>query len=379
MPAAPSRHSSATSAAQYVADLFRSVHWAVEVPSGSSNQGDWVLTHGKKRFVAEVKALSESRPDRVLPMLSMAILQAQTAAKEQPRSEPLAVVYVPEGSPSLIKHIDSFADRYAKGVSVGIVSGNGWQYFKGEPFQALNGAHDDFVCPASRQVAPAVNLFSDLNQWMLKLLLARELPEGLLNAPRKKFRTGAELAETAQVSAMSASRFLQQLRSEGYLSESSPHLDLVRREELLRRWSAATMRSSVDVPCRFLLRAPVPLQIGDLLSRHADDACLALFAAADELGVGHVSGVPPYVYVDKLPQVGMSDWTGLMAHPNEQPDLILRQAPFPRSTFRGAIRQGGHLVTDIIQTWLDVLHHPARGAEQADLIFKKFLSPLCDS
>lgn len=139
------------------------------------------------------------------------------------------------------------------------------------------------------------------------------------------------------------------------------------------------MRSCPEMPCRFLLRAPATQQIRGLLDRHPEDACLGLFAAADELNIGHVSGVPPYVYVRKLPQVGSADWPELMASPSERPDLILRQAPFPQSTFRGAIDRNGLMVTDAIQTWLDTMHHPARGAEQAALIYEKFLSPIVGS
>ncbi|SDE27521.1 hypothetical protein SAMN05444679_1202 [Variovorax sp. CF079] len=376
MPAPLSPNKRIAPAEQYVADFFRSNNWTVEVPPGAPVSADLIIQRGAHRFIVEIKSLSESRPDRVLPMLSMAILQAQAAAEQSGNALPLAIIYVPDASPSLARHVDSFAQRFAKDVPVGLISGRGEQYFSDAAFQELNRLPEELRRSAATHPPQAINLFSDLNQWMLKLLLAWELPGGFLNAPRKKFRNGSDLAEAAQVSAMSASRFLQQLRSEGYLSDSAPHLKLVRREELFRRWGAAAMRSCPEMPCRFLLRAPVPQQIRGLLGKHPEDACLGLFAAADELDIGHVSGVPPYVYVHKLPKVSSSDWPELMAYPTERPDLILRQAPFPQSTFRGAIDQNGLMVTDVIQIWLDVLHHPARGAEQATLIYEKFLLPI---
>ncbi|RST55003.1 RpiR family transcriptional regulator [Variovorax sp. MHTC-1] len=379
MPAPLSPNRRIAPAEKYVADFFRSHDWSVEVPPHVPDGADLIIRRGKQRFIVEIKAVSESRPDRVLPVLSMAILQAQAAAKYFNNALPLAIVHVPEASPSLAKHVDSFAQRFAKDVPVGLISGRGEQYFSGAALQELNRLPEAHRRSAAIHPPQAINLFSDLNQWMLKLLLARELPEDLLNAPGKKFRSGSDLAEAAQVSAMSASRFLQQLRSEGYLSDSSPYLKLVRRKELFRRWGAAAMRSCPEMPCRFLLRAPVPPQIRGLLGKHPEDACLGLFAAADELHFGHVSGVPPYVYVRKLPQVGASDWSGLMAHPVERPDLILRQAPFPQSTFRGAVDRNGLKVTDVIQTWLDTMHHPTRGAEQAHLIYEKVLSPIVES
>jgi len=77
---------------------------------------------------------------------------------------------------------------------------------------------------------------------MLKILLVPEIPDHLLQAPRQKYQTGSELAEAAKVSPMSASQFLQQLRSEGYLDDSSRYPALVRRQELFRRWQSAVMR-----------------------------------------------------------------------------------------------------------------------------------------
>ena len=378
MPPPPSPTGLAASAEQYVAELFRSHDWSVEVPPHAPDSADLIVRRGKHRFIVEIKAVSESRPDRVLPMLSMAILQARTAAVGFNNALPLAIVHVPEASLALVKHIESFAQKFATDVPVGLTSGRGERYFRGAALEALNRLPEQSRRSAAARPLQAINLFSDLNQWMLKLLLAQELPAGLLNAPKRPYRNGADLAEAAQVSAMSASRFLQQLRSDGHLDESSPHLKLVRREELFRRWGAATMRTGPEIPCRFLLKAPVAQQIQGLLHKHPHDACLGLFAAADALHLGHVSGVPPHIYVRKLPRVGSSNWSGLMASADQAPDLILRQAPFPQSTFRGAVDRNGLMVTDVIQTWLDAMHHPTRGAEQADLIYKKVLSPIAE-
>ncbi|WP_312834289.1 RpiR family transcriptional regulator [Comamonas sp.] len=366
-------------AEQHVAEIFQSQGWAVEMQSAVSPNAHLVIGLGAERFIVEVKALSESRPDRVLPLLSMAILQAREAAERSSGASPLAVIWVPEASPSLVNHVQAFAQRFANDTAVGIVSARGERYFSAEAFQPLNHLPEETRRARLPRPAPTINLFSDLNQWMLKLLLAWELPEGLLNAPRRRFRSGSELAECAQVSAMSASRFLQQLRNEGYLSDSSVHLKLVRCEELFSRWSAAAMRPSSEIPCRFLLRLPADQQIRSLLSKHTDDACLGLFAAADALDIGHVSGVPPYIYVNKAPDLEAPAWAGLMAFPSERPDVILRQTAFPQSTFRAAVNQDGVLVADIFQVWLDVKSHPTRGAEQAQLIYDKYLRPLTGS
>jgi hypothetical protein len=209
---------------------------------------------------------------------------------------------------------------------------------------------------------------------MLKILLANEIPENLLSAPRINCRSGAELAAAAGASAMSASRFLQQLRNEGFLDEDSLGPYLVRREDLFERWRAAALRPAPEMSLRFVLRAPVREQLQELIAKQSGAACLGLFAAAEELKFGHVSGVPAHVFVPKFPQSDDRKWRSVRpASPGDTPDLILRQAAFPRSMFRGAVHRDGSLASDVIQTWLDVGSHPTRGAEQADLIYAKFL------
>ncbi|MDR0203353.1 hypothetical protein WKI45_27095 [Delftia tsuruhatensis] len=66
----------------------------------------------------------------------------------------------------------------------------------------------------------------------------------------------------------------------------------------------------------------------------------------------------------------------LTAFPEGAPDLIVRQAQWPESTFRGAVDHGGQLTADAIQVWLDVSNHSSRGKEQAELIYREVFQPL---
>jgi len=128
---------------------------------------------------------------------------------------------------------------------------------------------------------------------------------------------------------------------------------------------------------RFLVRGSTQKQIYNLLASHHGESCLGLFWAAEALKLGHVSGVPPYIYVPKLPRPGDKKWRGLVAASTaEVPDLIVRQALSPKSIFRGAVDLDGLIVSDVIEVWLDVANHPSRGEEQANLIFEKALRPV---
>ena len=364
-----------------VADLFRSHGWRSDASIDRGDGGaDLVLERDGQRFAVEVKALAEGRADRVLPLLSMAILQAKAHAREVVGgAKPLAVLWVGNASPSLGNHLRLFAKNYAEGVPVGVMSENGFRHFVGHPFDELNAEPKSEQWRASRSSHQVVNLFSDLNQWMLKILLANEIPDALLSAPRINVRSGAELADAAGASTMSASRFLQQLRNEGFLDEQARGPRLVRRAALFERWRAAALRPAPEMAVRFVLRAPVRQQLQDLIAKQSPEACLGLFAAAGELKFGHVSGVPPHLLVRKLPHADDKKWRSLRpVAPGDAPDLILRQVAFPHSVFRGAVHRDGWAASDAIQTWLDVGSHPARGAEQADLIYAKFLRPIVE-
>ena len=123
---------------------------------------------------------------------------------------------------------------------------------------------------------------------------------------------------------------------------------------------------------RFLLPGDRRSQLRRMLG--SGRACLALFAAADALQIGFVSGVPPYVYVQRIQAANLAAWKNLRAcAPGESPDLIIRQAPAPQSVFRGLVRREGIAACDVLQVWVDVASHPSRGREQAEMIRKRVL------
>lgn len=363
-------------AERLLADLFAQHGWQVQQESHSDpHRGDLLVRKGKHAYIVEVKAASEGRQDRVVPLLSEAILRAQSSARSQPRVRPLAVVVVPDAPALLVEQVREFANLHAPDVAIGIVARNGAHEFIGQGLEALNSARAWVRGPGRRRVGRAPNLFSDLHQWMLKVLLAPELPEHLLNAPRGHYRNVSQLAAAANVSVMSAFRFVHQLRHEFFLDESSQVLRLVRREELFRRWQAHALRPVNEQPMRLLIPGDVNAQLAKLLKDQ--HACLALFAAADALKFGHVRGVPPYVHVERLDGRDEVRLKGVVPAVNgEAPDFILRQASAPQSVFRAAVRADGILVSDVLQVWLDVSGHPSRGKEQAQLIEGRLLKPI---
>ena len=127
---------------------------------------------------------------------------------------------------------------------------------------------------------------------------------------------------------------------------------------------------------RFLMPGVPREQLGKVVARHSE-ACIGLFAAASLLDSGHVADSPPWVYVRKLPKFPQQAWSELVeVSPGEPPQLFLKQAVTPESIFRGAVEVQGAWVSDILQVWLDVSSHPARGSEQADHLVRTVLAPV---
>jgi hypothetical protein len=294
---------------------------------------------------------------------------------------PVAVVGAERVPQSVAEQVKQFAAQYAPEIGVGVVDLQGFRSFSGHGLEVFDArpARPTNRAAAAPQRLP--HLFSDLNRWMLKVLLGQSMPEGLLAVPRGPFRSATQLSQAAQVSVMSASRLVQQLRNDGFLDDREDFLRLVRIEALLERWVAAGQRDARDIPVRWILRKDhshlmAVLKACNSTARRHPRCALGLFAAADALGFGFVQGVPPHIYLERfdpdvLQRLGFSAENA--AH---RADAYVRVPACAEAVFRPAVERDGVPVSDILQVWLDVSSHPSRGQEQADQIRRRALGPL---
>ena len=379
---------------QHLADAFRQSGWRIQAKPLSGEGVYLVVAKGRSRYAVAFKKASEGRKDRLIPLLAQAVLEAQAAVRAEGRKSlsPLAVAGAPRISESVLSEIRKFADHYAPGVAIGLLDQEGFRAFIGPGLDALNArrARPSLIVSAP---APSSHLFSDLNQWMLKVLLAPQIPEGMISAPREEYRNASQLAKAAGVSVMSAFRFVRHLANESFLDDSEGVLKLVRIPELMRRWQADNLRPVHEIAMKFVIggsedqfRASLrsyaselkelPLRGSHRPRRSPPRLCLGLFAAADALRVGFVHGVPPYMYLEELNCEALERLGLQPAEGDKVPDVYIRIPWAPESIFRAAVERGGVPVSDILQVWLDVSSHPARGSAQAEQIRNKLLAPL---
>jgi hypothetical protein len=336
--------------------------WSIREMVGPDHAGDIILSgdHGQT-YLAVLKAFNEGRADRVTAFFAQALLEARAHAKKY-KMRPAILIWVGSASPSLIKRLVDFHSAYGDHEPFAVLSMDGTRYVQFPGLEILERPSQPTRSYSHSHSAQPRLAFSDLTQWMLKLLLAIDIKrENLIGAEARHYTTATDLARAAGVSVMTATRLIRALKQEGFI-ETRPFLTLVQRRKLAKRWKAEYQRPAPALPMKFLLPAAPDVQLQKLLKK--EGGILGLFAAASALGFGHVKGVPPTVWVHNLMEAEY--WRPLRrARDGERPDLILQQPSFPQSLKRGAIVSDGMWVTDIIQTWLDVSAHPARGAEQA--------------
>jgi hypothetical protein len=386
-----------------VADLFRRAGWKVVRQPASLDRGaDLVVDSGERKYVIELKRSSEGRRDRLIPLLSQAILQAEAAKRRLSKSAvSMAIVAADRIPGSVAEQLKRFAREHAPDVAVGIIDLEGFRAFQGFGLERLNAERS---VPSSLRSLPhsrlPLHLFSDLNQWMLKVLLAPRISASYLSAPRDQYQNAAQLARAANVSVMSASRFMRQLSNEGFLDNRRGHLRLVRGEELFERWRGDSHKTVRQLRARWIIRGgegQFRSAVESYASRIHERSsvakcsrrqqrinplpriCVGLFGAAELLGVGFVRGVAPCLYLERLDVEALRQLGLSLEDAERSPDIQVRIPEIRESLFRPVVWHDGVPVSDIIQIWLDVSNHPARGKEQALQIWRKVLGPALKS
>jgi hypothetical protein len=156
----------------------------------------------------------------------------------------------------------------------------------------------------------------------------------------------------------------------------------------MRRWLGASLRSAREIPVRWI----IPGGKDQLLSAvHSYSSLVAAKSsrsrkpqagrlaqsppAADLLGFKFVHGVAPHLYLERLDADALKQLGLSVENAEGRPDVYIRIPENKEAVFRPVVRHQAVPVADIIQVWLDVSNHPARGKEQAEQIWKRVLAP----
>ena len=137
-------------------------------------RADLLVDAGGRHYLVQVKSLSEGRRDRLIPLLAQAILQAKTAAaKCQRPTVPVAIVASNRVPASVAEEARRFAVRHAPEVGAGVIDAEGLRVFTGLGLDRLDASPTRRVTVSLGSRPKLPQLFSDLNQWMLKILVGQ--------------------------------------------------------------------------------------------------------------------------------------------------------------------------------------------------------------
>ncbi len=353
--------------------------------AGWRQRGDTWAADGRAYRVVE-EAAPGSWDRSVAAFLAKAILHARAGAPAE--AETVAVLNVKRASALTDERLSKFVQEVAPEQSWVLADADGriFPHVKSAP-ELVRAAAKQRVPGAAAPATPKQpSLFTDLNQWMLKVLLAPSLPQKYISAPSGRTpRNATTLAESAGVSVAAAVRFLHALEAEGQLDTQYGDLRVARPLDLLKQWRDRLGPTARRELAAAGVRGPFDLHLTAIVAgvyagaeRKRPPFVLGLHAACAELGLGHVSGAVPVVWAPSLGAADLERHGLVVVTADQKADVVLREPRYPESLYRGVVSGGRMPATDVIQCWLDTSHYRIRGEEQADFLWRTVLRPAFD-
>jgi len=361
--------------AEHLRRTGSSLGWTWRGPIPSGGEGTHVKIQGKA-YRLVLNAVPVARGPELERALADASLRAQRAAKESnPREIPLPIVATRSLSPNMVQRLDQYAEVHLGDSPWGAFDLAGaWHFVKIPQAMHPESMHLSIKAPpvSIRQAPPpSHDPFSDLGQWLSKVVLAQDLKEDLISAPRGLLRNQADLASAANVSLPTVSRWAKELRIMGFLGTSHRGFSIVRRRDFLKRWASSIHgRAYLDIWARPILGSPNRESLIRKLIEAEPKAILLGAEACHQLGIGVVHGAPLQI---ALPSTTPQDLerVGLQPTSSGEPGAVMVRVPkFPQSLRRGAVHRQQIPIADAIQCAVDAFLDPVRGKEQFEALLR---------
>jgi hypothetical protein len=320
-----------------------------------------------------VVVMTTIRVTDLLGRLALAAIQWESASRELP-GNPVFVVAGNRIGRKTISEVELFMSQNLSNLEWGLIDARGTVRLKARSL-ALDVAEYSVPVRSESSSRHSRRLFSDLNRWMLKILLLGQMPGAWWGGPREKPNTPTELHRVAGVSVETAHRFVRTMDELDFIRRSRQGLKLVRVEAMVDAWMAAErLNPPGRIPVQWFISEEARLEyafppVGNTA------VVVGGFEACRRHGILHTEPPGLEIHVDRNWRTEIEDWEVEMCESDEA-DLFLLESPYPQSVFKGSIRHDDLSTVDILQTALDVVHSPTRGMEQAEFVMEHVLSAL---
>lgn len=232
--------------------------------------------------------------------------------------------------------------------------------------------------------------FSDLEQWLIKVLLLSPLniAHQFWGGPKGYAENAFQLSKLAGVSQMSANLWAQAMEYSGYLKRiGRKNMIPLRIEALIEEWIGRyRFRDNRIYPFRSMFRVSnYDAFIGELFeeirlnSEELGEFGITAHLACKLHEVKHSSAKSIHIYcrgdIHNVARI-------LKLVPSEEErkaDLFLVEPKYPKSVFGGVLKKKELPVCDILQCYLDLYYLPDRGREQAAIVYENIISRIIRS
>ena len=339
------------------------------VGRGGNMLGMVANTSPSSGLCLQVKYVRSASIDEVLGMLAVGVLELQRSTGNRLFVPLLVFERLGEKTKRAAR---LFMSTYAPDCGWGLIDQSGAAQVV---VPALNLNVDrprQVVAPSWPRQRPT-RLFSDLNQWMLKVLLLADSPPSLWGGPRQRVATPTELHRVAHVSVEKAHQFVRAFEKVGLVRTTHHGLAVIRKKALMEMWfNDERSRSSLRLPTRWIFGEPSSME--DVFSKKDSPERFAVcgFEACRFLGVLHAPVINREVYFVGDAESALAAWD---LEPCEARDahFYLRKARSAQSMLRGRVVKANLPVVDVLQAALDVRDQAARGTEQSQYIINHVL------
>ncbi len=214
-------------------------------------------------------------------------------------------------------------------------------------------------------------LFTDLNQWLLKVMILNGSPPDMWSKPRLAITGPLSLSSEhwVGVSQAKAYQFAHTLQQAGFLSWKRGRFELLDLRQLLLDWIDF---SRLEQPYRTPVRSVLEENLNSVLKRAKSSVAASGHLASQAYGLTHSNSTTEEVYVFEDLGVVLKS-AALEETSVNQADFLLTK-PLGSSVRRGVQVVNDTRIVDPIQLALDASRRRDRGREQAEHIVEVILS-----
>lgn len=323
------------------------------------------------RLVVEIKALAQLRVQDLVGQLAVGAVQAEHRIGKR-GALPLVVVVAPTVGGRALQAAERFMASYLPQIGWAVLDRRGRVQLR-IPTLDIDRQRRSAPPATGRGARPEGRLFSDLNRWLLKILLLSGLDRSLWAGPAGGIHGAADLQRAAAVSLDKVYKFLRLMERHDFLRRTPDGLRLVRKRELIELWFAQEkLRPARRLQARSLFGSRPVLTSLAASGAGREAGVLGGFGACKALGVLHAAVDSTDLHI-AMPEEAFLKRFELERCDERDAQLHLLRTNNPQSVFRASVVKGKVQVVDAFQAALDVITHPARGREQAEHIVELVL------